>query len=158
MELNPDYIKENLSKIGIKEASALLKEWIISSNDLNLRKDALELFGSLDDGKNFKFLEQVFLSDEDLEIRLIAGKILEDMYINHKKLIPLLEYSLRKIKELEQTINNTDVDLVISGTPIDITRVLTSSKPIVRIKYGVGDETGKELVIVADEFIKKYLS
>ncbi len=102
MELNPTYIKENLHKIGIKEASALLKEWIISSNILELRKDALELFGSLDDGKNFKFLEQVFLSDEDLEIRLIAGKILEHNYMNHKKLIPLLEYSLKKIKEFEQ--------------------------------------------------------
>ena len=98
MEVNPEYIKENLSKIGKKEASALLREWIISSNDLRLRKDALELFGTLDDSKNFKFFEHVFLSDEDLEIRMIAGKILEAKYIKHKKLIPLLEYSLKKIK------------------------------------------------------------
>jgi predicted GTPase len=79
-------------------------------------------------------------------------------YTHLSNVLPAMGYGKKQIRELEQTINNTDVDLVISGTPIDITRILKSSKPIVRIRYGVGEETGKDLEIVADEFIKKYLS
>jgi predicted GTPase len=67
-------------------------------------------------------------------------------------------YGKKQISELEKTINNTDVDLVISGTPIDITRVLKSDKQIIRIKYDVGEDTILELEKVVDNFIKKHLS
>jgi predicted GTPase len=81
-----------------------------------------------------------------------------EKYTHLSNVLPAMGYGKKQIRELEQTINNTDVDLVISGTPIDITRVLSSSKPIVRIRYGVGEETRKELEELADEFIKKFLS
>ena len=54
----------------------------------------------------------------------------------------------------EKTINNADCDVVVSGTPIDITRVLQANKPIVRIKYEVGDATVKELEKIVDTFVK----
>lgn len=79
-------------------------------------------------------------------------------YSHLSNVLPAMGYGNKQIRELEQTINNADVDLVISGTPIDITRVLKSSKPIVRIGYDVGEETGKELEKVVNNFIKKYLS
>ena len=70
----------------------------------------------------------------------------------------ILSSHAEKMKELEDTINKTDAEVVISGTPIDITRVLKSSKPIVRIRYSVGKETSKELEGLIDKFIKKHLS
>lgn len=79
-------------------------------------------------------------------------------YTHLSNVLPAMGYGKKQIRELEQTINNTDVDLVISGTPIDIRRVLKSSKPIVRIRYSVGEETANELEKVTDEFISKYLS
>ena len=81
-----------------------------------------------------------------------------EKYTHLLNVLPAMGYGKKQIRELEQTINNADVDLVVIGTPIDITRVLKSSKPIVRVKYGVGDETGEELEKVADGFIKKHLS
>jgi len=81
-----------------------------------------------------------------------------EKYPHLSNVLPAMGYGKKQIKELEQTINNANVDLVIGGTPIDITRVLKSSKPIVRIRYGVGEETEKELEKVADNFIKMYLS
>jgi Leucine-rich repeat (LRR) protein len=104
MELNPDYIKENLSEIGKKEGLDLLRELINSSNDSNIRKKALENFGILEEGNNFSFLEQLFLSDEDLDIRLIAGRILQEKYPTHKKLLRLLEYSLENVDNVAQKI------------------------------------------------------
>jgi predicted GTPase len=76
-----------------------------------------------------------------------------EKYSHLSNVLPAMGYGKKQIKELEQTINNTDVDIVISGTPIDITRVLKSSKPIVRIRYGVGKNTSKELEQVVNDFI-----
>jgi Leucine-rich repeat (LRR) protein len=104
MELHPNYIKENLEQIGKKEGLALLREWIDSSSDPILRQNALLNYGSIDDGKNFKFFEHLFLSDEDNKMRLMAGQILKEKYLHHKKLISLLYYTLRKIENIEQRI------------------------------------------------------
>ena len=81
-----------------------------------------------------------------------------EKYTHLTNVLPAMGYGKKQIQELEKTINNTDADIVVSGTPIDITRVLKSSKPIVRVKYGVGKETEKDLEKIINNFIKKYLS
>ena len=78
-------------------------------------------------------------------------------YTHLTNVLPAMGYGKKQIQELEQTINNTDCDVVVSGTPIDITRVLSSSKPIVRVRYGVGGETTKKLEKIVENFISKHL-
>ncbi|UCD13107.1 MAG: GTPase [Thermoplasmatales archaeon] len=68
--------------------------------------------------------------------------------------LPAMGYGKKQINELEQTINNADCDVVVSSTPIDLTRVLKVNKPIVRIRYGVGEETVKELESIVEDFLK----
>jgi predicted GTPase len=63
-------------------------------------------------------------------------------------------YGKIQIKELEQTINNIDCDVVISGTPIDLTRILKTNKPVVRIRYNVGDKTTRDIEILLSKFLK----
>ena len=89
-----------------------------------------------------------------------VGSIIDtfDKYTHLSNVLPAMGYGRKQIKELEQTINNANCDIVVSGTPIDITRVLKSSKPIVRIRYTVGEETAVELEKIVKEFIKKHLS
>jgi len=101
MELHPDNIRDNLDQIGKKEALALLREWIDSSSDSTIRQKALETYGSIEEGKNFKYFENLYLSDEIHDIRLTAGQILKEKYSNNKKLIPLLEYTLNKVDNIE---------------------------------------------------------
>jgi predicted GTPase len=50
-------------------------------------------------------------------------------------LLPAMGYFEQQLKDLEETINNTDCDVVVSATPIDITRLVKVNKPIVRVKY-----------------------
>ena len=45
-----------------------------------------------------------------------------------------------QIGELEATLNAIDADLVLSATPIDLTRVLTLNKPITRVRYELAQE------------------
>jgi predicted GTPase len=49
--------------------------------------------------------------------------------------LPAMGYGEEQMKELEQTIANADVDLVIIGTPIDLTRVIKIDKPSQRVRY-----------------------
>ncbi len=49
--------------------------------------------------------------------------------------LPAMGYGEQQIKELEATINNADVDLVIVGTPIDLGGILKINKPSQRVRY-----------------------
>jgi predicted GTPase len=44
-------------------------------------------------------------------------------------------YGPDQIKELEATLEAVDADLILSATPIDLTRVLDVAKPITRVRY-----------------------
>ncbi len=49
--------------------------------------------------------------------------------------LPAMGYGQKQMKELEETINATDCDLVVVGTPIDLSRFLTFNKPSIRVYY-----------------------
>src|SRR2546428_109462 len=62
-------------------------------------------------------------------------------YPNSRKILPAMGYGPKQIKELEETIDATPCDLVMSGTPIDLSRVLKTKKPVVHVRYEL-DEIG----------------
>ncbi|MEF8831106.1 MAG: GTPase [Halobacteriales archaeon] len=51
--------------------------------------------------------------------------------------LPAMGYSDEQIGELEESINNADADLVLAGTPFDISRILDVNKPVVRVTYAI---------------------
>ena len=57
-------------------------------------------------------------------------------------LLPAMGYGREQIKELEYTINNSDAEMVIIGTPIDLSRIMQISKEYVRVGYEL-QEIGK---------------
>lgn len=57
-------------------------------------------------------------------------------------LLPAMGYGDRQIRDLEKTINNTDCDVVIIGTPIDLRKLVNLNKPAVRVTYEL-QEIGK---------------
>ncbi len=63
--------------------------------------------------------------------------------------LPAMGYGDEQMKELEQTINNADVDLVIIGTPIDLGKLLKINKPTQRVRYElqeIGQPTLEDLL------------
>jgi predicted GTPase len=50
-------------------------------------------------------------------------------------ILPAMGYGDDMVKDLEKTINASDVDLVISATPIDLTRIIKVNKPMQRVRY-----------------------
>ncbi len=59
--------------------------------------------------------------------------------------LPALGYSAEQLSEMEQIIDAIDCDVVLSGTPIDITRVLKVNKPLVRVRYELAEISGTPL-------------
>ncbi len=56
-------------------------------------------------------------------------------YPNTGMILPAMGYGEAQVRDLERTINKSDVDLVISGTPIDLTRIIKINKPMQRVRY-----------------------
>ena len=71
-------------------------------------------------------------------------------------ILPAMGYGDEMTRDLEKTIDNADVDLVISATPIDLTRVLKVKKPMQRVRYEL-QEIGKPTLedILKKKFGKK---
>ena len=63
-------------------------------------------------------------------------------YPRLKKVLPAMGYSHRQMKELEKTINRAHCDVVIDGSPFDLSKLLKINKPIVNVDYEL-DEVGK---------------
>ena len=80
-----------------------------------------------------------------------------EKYSHLSKVLPAMGYGKKQMTELEETINNADVEVIVSGTPIDLNRVIKSEKPIIRVKYGVGEETYKELENIINDFTEEKL-
>lgn len=63
--------------------------------------------------------------------------------------LPAMGYGAKQTRELARTVDAVDCDLVVSATPIDITRVISVSKPILRVRYDleeIGAPTLKDVL------------
>jgi predicted GTPase len=72
-----------------------------------------------------------------------------EKYPNTGTILPAMGYGDAMMHDLEETINKADVDLVLSGTPIDLTRIIKINKPIQRVRYElqeIGEPTLKSIL------------
>jgi len=68
-----------------------------------------------------------------------------EKYSHLEKVLPAMGYGEKQTKELAATINTIDCDVVVSGTPIDLNRVITTSKRLLRVCYEL-DEIGSPTI------------
>jgi predicted GTPase len=71
-------------------------------------------------------------------------------------ILPAMGYGEAQMRDLEATIDKSDVDLVIVATPIDLMRVISIRKPFQRVRYEL-QEIGKPTLedILNEKFGKK---
>ncbi|KAA3615754.1 MAG: GTPase [Calditrichaeota bacterium] len=95
---------------------------------------------------------QRFGAKEIIDPRPFAVKSIADTYAKYPKtgkILPAMGYGGDMVKDLEETINASDAELVVIGTPIDLSRVLKINKPTQRVRYElqeVGSPTVAELI------------
>jgi predicted GTPase len=78
-----------------------------------------------------------------------------EKYSGTGPILPAMGYGEDQTRDLEKTIAAADVDLVISATPIDITRVIKVTKPMQRVRYEL-EEIGQPTLedILRNKFAK----
>lgn len=86
-----------------------------------------------------------------------VGKLQEtfEKYPNIGILLPAMGYGEQQLKDLEATINNTECDTVVIGTPIDLGRIIKINKPSTRVYYELQEIGRPNLTGVLDEFVKE---
>jgi predicted GTPase len=79
-----------------------------------------------------------FGAKEIVDPRPFAVRSIAETYKKYPRtgpILPAMGYGEAQTRDLEATINASDVDLVIIGTPIDLTRVIKINKPSQRVRY-----------------------
>jgi len=79
-----------------------------------------------------------FGAAEIVDPRPFAVKSIAATYEKYPKtgpILPAMGYGEAQMRDLEATIEKADVDMVIVGTPIDLTRVIKINKPYQRVRY-----------------------
>ena len=87
-----------------------------------------------------------------------VGKLSEtfDIYPEIGALLPAMGYSEQQLKDLEETINNTECDAVIIGTPIDLSRIIEINKPYTRVHYELDEIDSPNLSEILEEFMEAF--
>lgn len=87
-----------------------------------------------------------------------VGRLSEtfEIYPGIGAVLPAMGYGERQLKDLEATINNTDCDAVIIGTPIDLNRIIKIEKPNTRVYYNLQEIGRPNLEMVLDDFLKQH--
>jgi len=79
-----------------------------------------------------------------------------EIYPGIGTLLPAMGYSDEQLGDLEATINATDCDAVVIGTPIDLRRIIDIDKPHTRVHYDLQEIGHPDLADVLDAFVSEY--
>jgi predicted GTPase len=105
-----------------------------------------------------KIAAQKFGAKEMVNPRPFVSGSLAKVYEEFKQLqsvLPAMGYSAEQLKELEDAVNKTDCDVVLSGTPIDLKRIINPNKPVVRVHYRLQEKSRPDLEAVLADLLKR---
>ena len=87
-----------------------------------------------------------------------VGKLAEtfQIYPDIGVLLPAMGYGEQQLRDLEATINRTLCDVVVIGTPIDLSRLIQINKPATRVHYELQEIGRPNLTGVLAELIARH--
>jgi len=141
--VNPDaVIVEAASPVSVDEPGL-----ITGSRVLVIEDGPTLTHGEMEYGAGYVAAER-FGAAEYVDPRRFAVGTIADTYDKYYAdadevlILPAMGYGEEQIEDLQQTIDASDCDVVVIATPIDLTRVVSIHKPVVRVKYDL-QEIGK---------------
>ena len=86
-----------------------------------------------------------------------VGSIVETLakYPGLGPVLPAMGYGAQQLEELEETIRNVPCDVVVTGTPIDIGRILDSGHPVRHVVYESIEVGEPKLSDLTDRMLEK---
>ncbi len=68
-----------------------------------------------------------------------------ERYPDLEPLVPAMGYGEAQMRELKETLERVDADLVLVATPIDLGALLELDKPVTRVRYELAQVSGRPL-------------
>ena len=101
---------------------------------------------------------EIYGASEIIDPRPYARGIIAESYKRYPHMgpiVPSLGYTPEQVRDLEETLKNVPADVIVASTPIDLERVVTVDKPIVKVKYRIKVVEGPTLEDLVDQFIER---
>ncbi len=95
---------------------------------------------------------------EIIDPKKYAVGIIKKMYEEYPHMgpvVPSTGYAPEQLRDLEKTLNSIDADVVVLGTPADISKLIRINKPVVRVSYELKIVEGPSVKELVDEFLEK---
>ncbi len=159
-------VRENVMSVNPK-AQILEAESPVSADNPELIKGKRVLV--IEDGPTLTHGSMLFGAGTIMAKKAGAGEIVDpkpyavgsirDAYRKYAHLgsiLPALGYSDKQVEELKETIEHVPCDVVVSGTPINLSRVISIAKPMVRVNYELKILGPITLESVLDEHLKRW--
>jgi predicted GTPase len=92
--------------------------------------------------------------------RKYAVGSIKSVYRNYphlKNILPAMGYSKKQVKELEATINRAPCDAVIDGSPVNLSMLIKSNKPVIDVTYEIEEIGRPNLADVVRKFAVSHL-
>jgi len=93
---------------------------------------------------------------EIIDPRPWAAPAIRDVYRTYphlERVLPALGYGPEQLEDLRRTLDACDADLIVSGTPLDLARLVSLEKRVVRARYRHADVGEPRLA----EFLERFL-
>lgn len=90
--------------------------------------------------------------------RLSAAPAIQAIYRTYPHIgavLPAVGYGRAQMQALTATINASDAEIVVSATPVDLTRLLAIDRKIVRARYEYAEAGGLGLSAFVDAFVRR---
>ena len=131
---------------------------------------ALVAIGACDAGESNNDLRDGALAVDDPRVRaddaFAAGRLTEsspalrealERWSHLDAVLPALGYGEEQLAALEQTLNDVDAEVIVSGTPLDLSRLVSVDKPIVRARYAYAETGPPTLGDAIDAFLTAHV-
>ena len=147
-KLNPSAIQiEAASPLFVEDAEAIRGKRVLVVED-----GPTLTHGEMAYGAGYvaarRFGAEMIVDPRPFAVNTIAATY--EKYPKTGPILPAMGYGDAQMKDLEETINKSDVDMVIVGTPIDLKRIININKPSQRVRYElqeIGQPTLQELLM-----------
>ena len=153
-ELNPRaQIMIANSPINIKDPSLIQdKRVLVVEDGPTLTHGEMRYGAGHIAAKNFK-------AEKIIDPRPFAVGSIKETYSKYPHLsevLPAMGYGKKQMEELEATINASDCETVIIGTPIDLKRLIKINKEAVRVTYELEEQGSPTLEEIIIRFLKNH--
>jgi predicted GTPase len=78
-----------------------------------------------------------------------------EQYPHIGRVLPAIGYDAAQLEALGQTINRSDAEVVVSATPLDLARLVSIDKPVMRARYEFADAGPPTLGALVDRFLEE---